>query len=94
MWLPDKVIAEVDAIARIDYIDQTLTQRWNEQRKAGELRALTGWCWTARDNSGRNRQMIKSKTACYIDAAETLLGYKGVILPQRRLRVVGGRRAA
>lgn len=71
MWLPQDIIASVDALARIHYIDAQMCKTWNTYRRAGELRLLTGWCWSAAD--GRHRQGFKTKTVCYRDAYYTLV---------------------
>lgn len=67
MWLPKDIIAAVDRVARIHYINVSDTQRWNEHRRDGELRLLTGWCWTTRDGRAY-RQGFKTATVCYRDA--------------------------
>jgi hypothetical protein len=67
MWLPDAVIAEVNRVARIHYVDRLACVRWNSFREADELRLLTGWCWTARDRRSF-RQGFKTQTVAYRDA--------------------------
>jgi hypothetical protein len=88
MWLPNDIIAEVDRAARIHYVDRGLCQRWNEHRRAGELRLLTGWCWTAR-NGGAYRQGFKTRTVAYRDAYYALIRHtEAPMLTRPRLRVV------
>ena len=52
-------------------------------------RLLTGWCWTAKDGSGRHQQGFKSMTVCTRDAYYVLV--QGTPVPslyRHRLRVV------
>lgn len=67
MWLPQTIVADVDRVARIHYVNRADCVRWNQNRDAGELRLLSGWCWTARDRSSF-RQGFKSQTVAYRDA--------------------------
>ena len=46
MWLPNDIIADVDRVARIYYVAVADTKLWNEHRREGELRLLTGWAWS------------------------------------------------
>jgi hypothetical protein len=72
MWLPGSIIAEVRRVARIHYVDVETTRAWNAQRHDGELRLLTGWCWTARN--GRSfRQGFKTRTVAMRDAWYSLI---------------------
>ena len=67
MWLPNDIIEAVDAVCRIYYIDRDACMKWNEHRRSGELRLLTGWCWAAK--TGReHRQGFKTMTVAYRDA--------------------------
>lgn len=90
MWLPNDIIAAVDRIARITYINVADTKLWNEQRNKDELRLLTGWAWTARNGSA-HRQGFKTQTVAYRDAYYELVR-RSVAPPvagaRRRLRVV------
>jgi hypothetical protein len=65
-WLPTSIITDVEKVARISYIPVAHTMRWNEHRRAGELRLLTGWQWSARDHSDF-RQGFKTMSAAYRD---------------------------
>jgi hypothetical protein len=67
MWLPDDVIAAVDRYVRIHYVNVHDCKQWNEHRRDGELRLLTGWTWTAK-NGASYRQGFKTRTVCYRDA--------------------------
>ena len=67
MWLPRKIVRDVDHVARIRYINMTECQNWNAHRQDGELRLLTGWEWIERDGT-RHRQGYKSMSVCYRDA--------------------------
>jgi hypothetical protein len=66
MWLPADIMASVEKVARISYIPVAHTMRWNEHRRPGELRLLTGWQWSARDHSDF-RQGFKTMSAAYRD---------------------------
>lgn len=93
MWLPDKIITKVDAVARIYYLSRVDTKRWNEHRASNELRMLTGWCWIARDGSAHG-QGLKTQTVTYREAYYALIERAAppVATSGARLRVV--RRAA
>lgn len=71
MWLPNHITEAVDNVARIYYIDSTMTARWNATRKPSELRLLTGWCWESKSGGNRDRdfyQGFKTRTVAYRDA--------------------------
>lgn len=88
MWLPNNIIAEVDSVARIHYIDVSMCISWNKRRDVSELRLLTGWCWSAKD--GRSyRQGFKTQTVAYRDAYYTLVRKEVAPIAHPRLRVVG-----
>lgn len=88
MWLPNDIIAEVGRVARIHYVAVGDTKLWNEHRREGELRLLTGWCWTARDGSDY-RQGFKTQTVAYRDAYYALIRQSAAPpLSRGRLRVV------
>jgi len=88
MWLPNDIIAEVERVARIHYVDKAATRLWNEHRREGELRLLTGWCWTARNGSD-HRQGFKTRTVAYRDAWYALVQHRAAPAVTRpRLRVV------
>lgn len=88
MWIPNNVIAEVDRVARIHYVDVEATKLWNANRRDGELRLLTGWCWTAR-NGKSFRQGLKTKTVCYRDCWYSLVSNSEMpAVVRHRLRVV------
>jgi hypothetical protein len=72
MWIKANIVAQVDEVAKIFYVDVSMATRWNEHRKEGELRMMTGWCWSAK-RGGRERTGIKSITTCYIDAYYALV---------------------
>jgi hypothetical protein len=92
MWLPNDVIDEVDRLARIHYVDRASCLLWNDHRKEGELRLLTGWCWTAK--SGRDhRQGFKTMTVAYRDAYYSLVRKEATPSIRPRLRVVSARAA-
>ena len=88
MWLPKDIVAAVDSVAVFHYIDAKHCKGWNEQRRAGELRLLTGWQWTARDRS-EHRQGFKTMTVAYRDAYYALVRHAAAPTRARpRLRVV------
>ena len=88
MWLPKSVIESVDGRAHVRYIGVADTAAWNKHRQAGELRLLTGWCWTAK--SGREfRQGFKTETVCYRDAYYSLVSNSAAPpIARPRLRVI------
>lgn len=93
MWLPKDVCEAVEAKARFYYVGVNDTQRWNEHRRDGELRMLTGWAWAAKVGN-EHRQGFKTMTVAYRDAYYSLVRREEAPLPTRpRLRVVA-RRAA
>lgn len=75
MWLPNSIVAEVDRVATISYINVAATQRWNANRRDGELRLLTGWAWIERRGSG-SRQGFKTRTVAYRDAYYALVRHE------------------
>jgi hypothetical protein len=92
MWLPKDIIEAVDHVARLHYVNVNDTKRWNEHRREGELRLLTGWAWTAREGSG-HRQGFKTITIAYRDAYYSLVKNRAAPSLSRRpkLRVVARR---
>jgi hypothetical protein len=88
-FFADSVIHEVDAVARIKYIARDDVKLWNENRRDGELRLLTGWMWTAKDGSA-HQQGLKTYSAAIRDAWYVLVHKKAVPSATRRakLRVV------
>lgn len=100
MWISNDVVAEIERVARIHYIDFATAQAWNEKRDKSELRLMSGWAWTSRD--GRHwRQSLRSQTAAYIDAWYALVAKREAPPATRRPRlaaprlgVVAERRAA
>lgn len=72
MWLPNSIIAEVDRVAVIRYVNVAETKLWNEHRREGELRLLTGWTWIAR-NGRSYRQGFKTQTVAMRDAYYALI---------------------
>lgn len=91
MWLPANIIADVDRVARIYYVAVADTKAWNEHRRDGELRLLTGWCWSAR-GGGAFRQGFKTPTVAYRDAWYALVEKREApAIARDRLRVVSGK---
>jgi hypothetical protein len=91
MWLPNDILAEVDELATFRYIDLAETRRWNDHKRDGELRLLTGWCWEAKDGSGDHRQGFKTITVAYRDAYYSLVRKQ---LAPIRLRVIARNKEA
>lgn len=89
MWLPNDIIAAVDEVCRIYYLDRDACGQWNDHRRSGELRLLTGWCWVVK-GSTQHRQGFKTMTVAYRDAYYTVVKRETTphIRP-RTLRVVG-----
>lgn len=88
MWLPASVISEVEALAHIRYINATDCERWNKHRRDGELRMLTGWCWTSKDGH-HHRQGLKTQTVCIRDCWYELVQHAATPSINRpRLRVI------
>jgi len=90
MWLPTKIIKDVDDVARIYYINVAESQRWNAFKGDDELRMLTGWCWSAR-HSDVHRYGFKSITIAYRDAWYELVK-KSATPSISKFRVIKGRR--
>lgn len=70
--MPADIVAEVDRIAVISYVNVGATHAWNAQRREGELRLLTGWAWVTR-RGGVSRQGFKTRTVAYRDAYYALV---------------------
>jgi hypothetical protein len=88
MWLPNDLIAEIDKVARFHYVSKLDCKVWNEHRREGELRLLTGWCWQAK-HGGKFQLGLKTRTACYRDAYYALVARTDTpSLSRPRLRVV------
>lgn len=93
MHLPNNIFAEVDRVARIRYVDRAECAHWNEYRRDGELRLLTGWCWTSKSGH-EHRQGFKTWTVAYRDAYYSLVRKEATpTIGRPRLRVVSARAA-
>lgn len=73
MWFANDIVTAVERVARIRYVDKINAQLWNQNRRDGELRLLTGWSWTAKGGSGKHRQGFKTMSAAYRDAYYALI---------------------
>jgi hypothetical protein len=94
MWLRDDVIADVDRVARIFYINVHDCKAWNATRRDDELRMLTGWVWIARQG-GAYHQGFKTETVCYRDCWYALVQQTAAPIAGRpRLRVVASDKKA
>jgi hypothetical protein len=87
MWLPQNIVAEVDRVARIRYLDREACRAWNEHREPGELRLLSGWCWASKSGA-RHQFGLKTMTAAYRDAWYVVVAREAAPGVDRRLRVV------
>jgi hypothetical protein len=94
-WIKDDMQEAIDKVARIFYIDSLMTKAWNEHRKAGEPRLMTGWCWEAK-TGGRHQAGFKTPTVCKIDCWYHLVAEvePPKISRSARLNVVSDRKAA
>jgi hypothetical protein len=88
MWLPNTIIDQVEELARVHYVDKLECQRWNEHRQPGELRLLTGWCWTAKRGT-EYRQGFKTRTVAIRDCYYAIaLQQRAPISKRSRIRLV------
>lgn len=73
MWLLTAIIEQTDRVARFRYIGRAECAQWNEHRRDGELRLLSGWEWLEKGGEGRHQQGLKTLTAAYRDAYYVLV---------------------
>jgi hypothetical protein len=66
MWIKNGIVSAVEEVARVFYVDMTMASRWNEHRREGELRMMTGWVWSSKDGR-EERGGFKTPTVAYID---------------------------
>lgn len=69
----DQMTKEIEEVARFHYVDHRLTKAWNENRKGGELRLLTGWVWVSRKDATLHRGGFKTRSVAMRDAFYTLI---------------------
>ena len=83
------ILAEVDEVATVRYVNRADTAFWNKHRDENELRLLTGWMWEAKDKSGY-KQGFKTQSVAYRDAYYALVRHEQApgITRRRRLRLV------
>jgi hypothetical protein len=83
-FFSDDIIGKVEAVARIRYMARDDVKLWNENRRGGELRLLSGWCWTAKKGS-EYRQGLKTYSAAVRDAYYELVLHEAApgITPRR-----------
>ena len=86
MWIANDIVAMVDEVAIIHYVDMQACAAWNKNRREGEIRLLTGWVWTAKIGS-QYQQGLKSKTQCYRDAYYRLVLKRVAPALQRRVAI-------
>ena len=67
MWIPRTMVEEVDRICRVFYVTQALTKRWNDGRRPGDPRVMSGWVVVNRA-TGEEMSGLKSPTTAYIQA--------------------------
>lgn len=85
------IIDQVEAVAKIRYMGRDDIKLWNENRRGGELRLLSGWMWTAKDGSGRYQQGLNTFSAAIRDAYYAMIENKaapGDLGRRAKLRVV------
>jgi hypothetical protein len=80
------LVAKIDEVASFEYIDMSRARRWNEHRRDGELRLLTGWQWIAKDGS-THRQGFKTKSVAMRDAFYSLIEHREAPVAMRRVRL-------
>lgn len=71
------IVEQVEAVARLRYIARDDVKLWNENRRDGELRLLSGWMWTAKDGSA-HQQGLKTYSAAVRDAYYVLVQHTAV----------------
>lgn len=86
MWIGNEIVKIVDGVADIYYINGVEAQRWNENRKAKELRMFSGWCWVCK-RTGEQRYGFKTISVAYRDAYYALVT-KSDLPKVRHLRLV------
>jgi hypothetical protein len=89
-FFSDDIVQQVEAVARIKYLGREEVRLWNENKRDGELRLLSGYMWTAKDGSA-HQQGLKTYSAALRDAWYVLVHKRAVpSATQRRakLRVV------
>jgi hypothetical protein len=91
MFFANDIIAAVDRVARVRYLGKRDIKAWNDNRRDGELRLLSGWEWIARNGSA-HRQGLKTVSAAYRDAYYELV--VGAETPRLRAKLRLVRRAA
>lgn len=74
-FFPRTIIDAVDQIARVRYLDKHTCRIWNDNRRSGELRLLTGWMWASR-KGGEYRQGFKTQSVAYRDAYYALIQHR------------------
>jgi hypothetical protein len=65
MWLPDRLVAEVNDKVRAFYVDWQTCRYWNASRKKGEPIIFSGWYYA---HGGHEHGPFKSKSSAYRDA--------------------------
>jgi hypothetical protein len=96
MWIKNDMQQAIEKVARIFYVDSSMTKAWNEHRKEGEPRLMTGWCWEAK-TGGRHQAGFKTPTVAYIDCWYHLVAEAEppkISRSRARLNVVSDRKAA
>jgi len=70
MWLPQALIADVGAVAKVFYVSGEAVRSWNERRALGEPRAFSGWYWA---RGARENGPFRSRSAAFRDAYYALV---------------------
>ena len=72
MWIVNEIVEKVNDVATVHYVDMQACKAWNEHKRPGEIRLLTGWVWTAK-HGNLYQQGLKTKSQCYRDAYYRLI---------------------
>lgn len=67
------IVDQVESVARIRYIARQDVKLWNDNRKDGELRLLSGWMWTSKADPNQHQQGLKTMSAAIRDAYYVLI---------------------
>jgi hypothetical protein len=65
MWLPNKLVTEVEDQVRVFYVPWDTCRYWNASRKKGEPIIFSGWYYA---HQGEEHGPFKSKSSCFRDA--------------------------
>jgi hypothetical protein len=86
MWIQRDLVAQVEAVVTIRYVNVHDCALWNEHRREGEMRLFTGWSWTAR-HGNEHQQGLKTHSAAVRDAYYRMVLKAELPTKRRHLRV-------